>query len=172
MRLKTIAYRGHNPRWSFAPLSGAGAAVHGGRFNPKGVEALYLALSPQGAFLEATQGFSYKFNPLTLCSYDVDCDTILDLTDAAELAAHGVSTAMLQAPWALNLSENTRPQSWRVYDALVSAHAGIVVPSFAHNATPEMKNLVLWRWSEALPLRVSVHDPQGDLPRDQRSWWQ
>jgi len=35
-------YRAHTPRWSFAPLSGAGAAVQGGRFNRKGIEALYL----------------------------------------------------------------------------------------------------------------------------------
>lgn len=170
MRLQTLAYRGHNPRWSFAPLSGAGAAVHGGRFNPKGVETLYLALSPQGAFLEATQGFAYKFNPLTLCSYEIDCDTIVDLTDDETLAAHGLSHAMMQAPWALDLSEGRRPQSWGVYDALVETHAGIVVPSFARNGTPDMKNLVLWRWSDALPLLVRVHDPRGDLPTDQRSW--
>ncbi len=41
MRLRTTVYRAHNPRWSFAPLSGADAARYGGRFNPTGMEALY-----------------------------------------------------------------------------------------------------------------------------------
>ena len=43
MRLRTTVYRAHNPRWSFAPLSGAGAARYGGRFNPTGMEALYTS---------------------------------------------------------------------------------------------------------------------------------
>jgi RES domain-containing protein len=32
--------------------------------------------------------------------------------------------------------------------------AGILVPSFAINATPEMTNLVLWRWGDAAPSRL------------------
>ncbi len=36
VRFQGLAYRAHDPRWSFKPLSGEGAAVHGGRFNPKG----------------------------------------------------------------------------------------------------------------------------------------
>ena len=53
MRFQGATYRAHNPRWSFKPLSGGGAAVHGGRFNPKSVAALYLALDPITAIKES-----------------------------------------------------------------------------------------------------------------------
>jgi hypothetical protein len=42
--LETVAYRVHVPRWSFDPVSGAGAARFGGRLNRPGVPALYLSL--------------------------------------------------------------------------------------------------------------------------------
>jgi RES domain-containing protein len=48
--------------------------------------------------------------------------------------------------------------------------AGILVPSFAPGATPGDDNLVLWDWSNRLPHRVTVFDPTGRLPRNQRSW--
>nr|WP_268238075.1 RES domain-containing protein [Caballeronia grimmiae] len=40
----TTLYRAHTPRWAARPMSGAGAALKGGRFNREGVEALYLSL--------------------------------------------------------------------------------------------------------------------------------
>ena len=65
VRFRGLAYRAHNPRWSWAPTSGEGARLHGGRFNPKGVPALYLSLNTSTAILEATQGFASRFPPLT-----------------------------------------------------------------------------------------------------------
>lgn len=170
MRLQALAYRGHNPRWSFDPTSGAGAAIHGGRFNLRGVEALYLALSPQGAFLEATQGFAYKFNPLTLCTYEVDCEGICDLSTDAARSAAGIALSDLAAPWALDIAEGRRPASWTLYDRLHGDHAGLLVPSFAVNANADMTNLVLWRWSDRLPHKVTVYDPEHRLPKDQSAW--
>jgi RES domain-containing protein len=35
-------------------------ARHGGRFNPLGTPALYTALRPETAWLEAQQGFAFK----------------------------------------------------------------------------------------------------------------
>ena len=78
MRFTGCAFRAHDPRWAFKPRSGEGAALKGGRFNPKRVPALYLALTIEGAVLEASQGFAYKIEPLTLCAYDVDCDDVLE----------------------------------------------------------------------------------------------
>jgi RES domain-containing protein len=64
MRLRTTVYRAHNPRWSFAPLSAAGAARYGGRFNPTGMEVLYTFRRFETAWLEAQQGFAFKAQPL------------------------------------------------------------------------------------------------------------
>lgn len=40
-------FRMLSPRWAFQPLSGAGAARQGGRFNRPGQQALYLSFSTQ-----------------------------------------------------------------------------------------------------------------------------
>ena len=52
-----IFYRYLTPKWAFVPLSGAGAASEGGRFNRAGVEALYLSLPPQTALEEYRQDY-------------------------------------------------------------------------------------------------------------------
>lgn len=83
MRFQGVCYRAHDPRWAISPTSGDGAAIRGARFNPKGVPALYLSTSIEGAIIEASQGFGHKIHPLTICSYDGDCDDIADLTAEA-----------------------------------------------------------------------------------------
>ncbi|KKN86259.1 hypothetical protein LCGC14_0271280 [marine sediment metagenome] len=46
-------YRALNPVYAREPLSGRGAELYGGRFNAKGVAALYTALDPAGALRES-----------------------------------------------------------------------------------------------------------------------
>lgn len=76
MRLTGTVYRAHNPRWSFDPTSGSGAAQYGGRFNPLGMAALYTSRRMETAWREAQQGFPFKAQPLTVCAYEVDCDDV------------------------------------------------------------------------------------------------
>ena len=99
MRFSGCAFRAHDPRWSFSPLSGQGAAITGGRFNLKHQAALYLALDPMTAILEVTQGFSSRLHPLTLCEYDVDCEDIADLCDADAREALGISFDDMACAW-------------------------------------------------------------------------
>ncbi|WP_352965052.1 RES domain-containing protein [Mesorhizobium sp. M0815] len=80
MRLVGTCYRTHDPRWAFKPSSGDGAAIRGARFNPKGVPALYLALTVMTTVKEANQGFAHRIDPCVLCSYEVDCEDITDLS--------------------------------------------------------------------------------------------
>ncbi|MDQ0391773.1 RES family NAD+ phosphorylase [Labrys monachus] len=171
MRFQGLCYRGHDPKWAFSPTSGAGAAIHGGRFNAPGVPALYLALTLEGLFLEVAHGFGHRFEPLTVCTYDVDAEDVVDLrTDDTRRAAE-VTLADLACAWALDRASRRKPASWTATERLTEAGAaGILVPSFASGARPGMDNLVLWRWGDGLPHRVSVHDPSGRLPHDQSSW--
>lgn len=74
-----VFYRYLTPKWAFVPLSGAGAAAEGGRFNRVGVEALYLARAPQTALEEYTQDSSLV-PPATLASYLLSVDGIVDLS--------------------------------------------------------------------------------------------
>jgi RES domain-containing protein len=154
--------------WSFKPLSGDGAAVHGGRFNPKGIPALYLALTIETAIKEAAgDAFAFRINPCVLCCYDVDCGDLVDLRADAGRAEHGVVLADLACEWEFDVLGQREPASWRLARRL-AAHgiAGILVPSFAPGASSRDDNLVLWDWSDRPPHQVRVFDPSGRLPRD------
>jgi RES domain-containing protein len=172
VRFRQTCFRFHDPRWSFAPTSGAGAAIHGGRFNPKGVEALYLALNVDTAFLEISQGFAGKFKPATLIAYDVDCEDIVDLRTSRGRRRESVRLADMASAWFADISAGREPSSWAVAKRLIGrGAAGVLVPSFAAGADPDRhQNLVLWRWGQEPPYRVSACDPDGRLPRDDRSW--
>ena len=171
MRFVGTCYRAHDPRWSFKPTSGEGAAIRGARFNPKGVSTLYLGLSIMTAIKEISQGFSHRLDPTVLCSYDVDCDDILDLSTGQGRAAASVSADDMECAWATALAIGERPDSWSIYDQLiVRGAAGIIVPSYAPGADANDRSLVLWDWGPELPHKVEVFDPSGRLPRDQLSW--
>ena len=167
MRWQGTAYRAHDPRWAWAPLSGEGAAAKGGRFNPVGVKALYLALTIEGMFLEMGHGFAHRFEPLTICTYDVDVADVIDLCSEAGRVAQGVDRAALDCAWLHDRACGRKPACWDVAEALIAqGAAGLLVPGFARGARPDMANLVLWRWGSALPYKVAVHDPGGRLARD------
>ena len=145
--------------------------MYGGRFNPKGMEALYTARRLETAWLEAQQGFAFKAQPMTICVYAVDCEDILDLTDPHERARLGVSEANLSCPWEDLASKGENPPSWTLARRLAGAGAaGILVGSFAPGATGADVNAVFWRWSDSRPHMVKVIDEQNRLPRDDSSW--
>jgi RES domain-containing protein len=171
LRFRGIVYRAHNPRWAFSPLSGEGAARTGGRFNRPGTPALYVSLTLETAVREATQGFLRKFDPLTLCSYDVDCEDVADLTSERERSVLSLAAADLACAWKLLADESKPVPSWVVAERLLRAgRAGILVRSFAPGAREADVNLVLWHWGDRRPHRVTLHDPERRLPRNQKSW--
>jgi len=143
LRLRTRVYRAHHPRWAFARHSGEGAARHGGRFNPKGMPALYTSQRVETAWLEAQQGFPFKPQPLTICAYEVDCEDIVDLTEPGELARLAIAPADLSAPWEDLASKGKLPPSWAMARRLVAdGAASIVVPSLAPGAGGADVNVV------------------------------
>ena len=164
MRFEGLVYRAHNPRWAFAPTSGEGAARFGGRFNPKGVAALYTSLRLETAWLEAQQGFAFKAQPMTMVAYAVDCADVADLTDPALRGEIGCA-------WEDLASRRLAVPSWQMAERLkAEGMAAALVPSFAARARPDDVNLVLWRWGEDLPHRVVAVDAHGRLPKDDISW--
>jgi len=171
VRLRGTVYRAHNPRWSFAPTSGEGAARYGGRFNPVRIPALYTSLRMETAWREAQQGFAFKAQPLTICAYEVDCANVADLTDPAARARLAVGLSDLACPWESLALRGLEPPSWSLSRRLIAAGAAaIIVPSFAPGAIADDRNVVFWRWSANLPCRVIVIDEEGRLPRNDLSW--
>ncbi len=164
MRFEGIAYRILNPIYANEPTSGEGARLTGGRFNRAGVPTLYLATTVQGAADEAAHGLRDKFDPVTICSYEVDCDDIVDLSTPGERTRHGTHLRQLNCGWRDLKGRGLPVPSWELADRLISGgDAGILVPSFAVGASPGQTNLVLWRWSSRRPHRVRVYDPEGRL---------
>jgi len=171
LRITTVPrhfYRYLTPKWAYLPLSGAGAASAGGRFNRPGVEALYLSAEPDTALAEYKQGSSLP-RPATLAAYE------LELADVIDLSA-GYDPDHWAAPWAdwncdwrwIARVEHKVPPSWQLGDeAIRSGAAGLLFPS-THQA--DGTNLVVFGANLTTADRLAVHDPDGMLPKDQRSW--
>ena len=164
MRFRGIAYRAHNPQWSWSPLSGEGARLHGGRFNPAGVPALYVSLSPLTAVLEMTQ-LRQPMQPILLCSYEVDIEPIFDPLDPEQRKAHAVTDSELLCPgWRTSALGGGIPASHALAERLIAAgYAGMRYPSFAPGAGRDDLNLVLWRWGSGRPHRVRLIDDERRL---------
>ena len=131
-------------RHQFSPMSGEGARLYGGRWNRKGVRALYLAADAVTAVAEYYQGLP---KPGTLVPYHLDAAAIADLTTRTAEPCDARIREALTANWkALALLDHQTPPSWALADDLIAAGAqGALVPSVQN---PGGRNLVLWHWHE------------------------
>jgi RES domain-containing protein len=123
------------------------------------------------AIKEASQGLALKIEPLVLCSYEVDCEDIVDLTTTAGLKTARVAVDDLACGWMMLAHQRKAPPTWTMAKRLIAdGVAGVIAPSFAPGASVDDRNLILWRWGPDKPHRISVHDPSGRLPKNQLSW--
>ena len=165
IRYEGKLYRALNPIFARQPLSGRGAAIYGGRFNPKGVPALYLSLSVVTALREANQVGNLQ--PTTLVSYDAEIDTLFDCRDIAALAAEGMTADALAAPtWRDEMKAVGEAKAQGFARRLMSTgHNGLIVRSFAPGSTADDMNLVLWQWGDSSPARLVLIDDENRLSR-------
>lgn len=146
-----------SPRWHQDPLSGAGAARAGGRWNPPGMPALYLSADHATAIAEYMQALVH---PGTLAPYDIDAEAILDLTDPIVRTRLEFDGALLDVPWRrMRDIDRIDPPGWDLArEAAAAGLQGCRVPSVQAKGI----NLVLWRWG-IKGARVTLIDPAGDL---------
>lgn len=156
-------FRALNPRWAAQPLSGAGAAAFGGRFNGLGVPALYCSLSPIAALREANQVGDLQ--PTVLVSYRADIATVFDSRSDLSLRDWGITAEGLANPgWRSAMRDAGRAPTQSFADQLIAAgFAGLLVPSFARGATADDFNLVLWRWGAGPPAHLELIDDEDRL---------
>lgn len=157
-------YRALNPVYARDPLSGRGAQLHGGRFNPKGMPALYTALDPATALREANQVGSLQ--PTVLVSYKADIGPIFDTRTTTELDRHKLSSETSADPgWRAKMLGGQLVPTQDFARALVNAgFAGLLISSFAKGASPVNLNIVLWRWTGA-GCALDVVDDENRLGR-------
>ena len=156
-------YRALNPIHAREPLSGRGAALYGGRFNPKGTPALYASLSPITALREANQVGNLQ--PTTLVAYDAEIEAIFDARDPVALAGEGMDPVTLAAPtWRDEMKAigEARTQSF-ARNLIAAGFQGLLVRSFAAGMGEDDLNLVLWRWGDVAPARLVLIDDEGRL---------
>lgn len=163
-----VFYRYLTPKWAFVPLSGAGAASEGGRFNRVGMEALYLSRAPQTALEEYRQDSSLV-PPATLASYMVSLGSVVDLSQGFDPEHWAGDWAQWDCPWRkIARIDKALPPSWLLADRVITqGHKGILFPSIRH---PGGTNLVIFHSNLTAADRLQVHDPDGRLPKDQSSW--
>jgi RES domain-containing protein len=156
-------FRALNPVYAREPLSGRGAALYGGRFNAKGVPALYASLSPLTALREANQVGSLQ--PTLLVSYEAEFERIFDARDMDALFAEGMDAPGLCAlTWRDEMKAGGEARTQAFARRLVAAgYAGLLVRSFARGAGENDLNLVLWAWSDSAPSRLALIDDEGRL---------
>ncbi len=159
--LKARLWRMLTVRWQAEPLSGAGAANMGGRWNRPGLPALYLSFDHSTAIAEFHQSL---VRPGTLTAYDVKAKSIADLTapDAPDqfVFDRHMPWCEWRSLWAIKGEE---PPTWALADRLrAQGAAGAIVPSVQSKGG---RNLILWDWSagEGESAQVRVIDPLAEL---------
>jgi RES domain-containing protein len=156
-------YRAINPVFARAPMSGRGAERYGGRFNPKGVPALYTATTVLTALRESNQVGDLQ--PTTLVCYRAEIEMVFDARDTAALGAAGLDEASLaDRTWRdqMKKSGEARTQGF-ARNLIAEGYNGLLVRSFAKGFDPGDMNLVLWRWGESGPSRLELIDDEDRL---------
>lgn len=160
-------YRVHSPKWAHLPTSGAGAASQGGRLNRKGVDALYLSLETETALAEYQQT-SPLLPPGTIASYQVELSQIVDFSGGYN-SNWDPLWEEFSCDWRrMVFNDKIEPPTWVLSDMVQAAGAkGILFPSMAQ---PGGSNLVVFNGMLQPGDQLAVHDPKGELPKDQSSW--
>jgi RES domain-containing protein len=156
-------YRALNPIYAREPLSGEGARRYGGRFNPKGVPALYCSLSIMTAVREANQVGSLQ--PTTLVAYEAELESVFDATVEGSLIAEGMSASAIRAPtWRDEMRAVGEARTQAFARSLMSrGYSALLVPSFARGASTLDVNMVIWQWGREAPARLTLIDDEGRL---------
>ncbi|WFU05867.1 RES domain-containing protein (plasmid) [Rhizobium sp. CB3171] len=165
MRYEGKLYRALNPIYARQPLSGRGAELYGGRFNPKGMPALYTSLSVLTALREANQVGSLQ--PTTLVSYDAALEKVFNSRDEDALQAEGMDADAIADPtWRDQMKATGEARTQRFARRLAAAgYQGLLVRSFAPGATADDMNLVLWTWGASASARLTLIDDENRLGR-------
>jgi RES domain-containing protein len=165
-KLNVVAYRVHDPKWAFAPASGAGAGMHGGRANRPGVNALYLSLELETALAEYKQTDAL-LEPALMVSYQISAESVVDFRGGFSSEWDPLWQDFYCDWRRMHFNEGIEPPSWVLGDQVLAAGSrGILFKSIVTGGT----NLVLYNDALTGADSIVVHDPNQALPKNQDSW--
>lgn len=137
--LRRVAFRSAGTRYANETdlLSGVGAGNYGGRWNPRGLPAIYVSLDPVTAVKEAYQEFSEAgfqaktIRPRVFAGLSIRLKQVLDLTDRQVRRALGFTLEdLITEDWAA--IQDAGQESWTQAIGRGAARArfeGLLVPS-------------------------------------------
>ena len=162
-------YRMNTPRYASTPLSGAGSAKGGGRFNRIGLGALYLSLDELTAVKEYKQTAPH-LPPGTLCSYTGNLPPLVDLRELKNDPSrwHDIWQDW-NMDWRLAKADGlVDPATWDMADLAIDAG----VPGIIFESTVNIGGINVVLFVDALRGigTIDVNDPNAALPVDQASW--
>jgi RES domain-containing protein len=161
-----ILWRAYVPRWAHLPLSGDGAALFGGRWNPVGAPTIYAARELSTAWAEYNQGFVQ--HPALIAQLRLTGAQLADLTSEEEMRKLRISADIHRCEWRAILDEGRRPETHALREQLLEeGFEGVIYPSFM---SPGGTCVALWRWNVEGGPRLKVVDPEGRLPKTPASW--
>lgn len=161
------AYRMHSPKWASEPVSGRGAAQHGGRANRPGLAALYLALDYDTAIKEFIRR-SELLHPGTLVSYQLNLAPVVDFRRGFNKSWEPIWEDF-NCDWEkLWFNDRIEPPSWVIGDSVVEAGAKGIIFNSVKNLGGH--NLVIYTNQLDESDLLNVIDPNCTLPKNQNSW--
>lgn len=150
------------------PLSGEGAARHGGRANRPGVAAIYLALELETAVKEYQQ-LSPLLPPGTLVTYQVTLETIVDFRNGYDASTWDPIWEDFACDWReLWFNQRIEPPSWVIGDEVMAGGASGIL--FRSRLVEGGTNLVVYPAMVAGNDAVTIFYPGQALPKNQDSW--
>lgn len=161
-------YRAHTPKWASEPLSGAGAALHGGRLNRPGMHALYLSTTQAAALAEYQQD-EPMMPPCMLVAYRASITSVVDFRNGFAPGIWDPLWQDLGCNWrGLAMFDGVEPPSWNLGDiVLANRHSAIIYPS---QRIVGGINIVIFTGALRTEDFLDVIDPGKVLPHDRSSW--
>lgn len=140
LTFKGPMWRAVDPEFSRRPLSPIGSMISGGRFNPVGIPAIYLASDPFTALLETNPYNEPIGRAMTLIPVELDTSGLADFTDPAICEALEVDRQRLDEPW--SQVPGTSSYTQQIYHRIIGlGYAGI---KFRSRANPYQFNIAMW----------------------------
>ena len=166
LTIRQLLWRAYVPQWAHDPLSGAGAALFGGRWNALGQPCFYAARELSTAWAEYNQGLVQ--HPATIVRLVLSNARLADLTDESFCRVMTVKPAIHKTEWRAAFDAGRVPKTHQVAKRLLDQdYDGVIYPSFmSHGGSC----VALWRWNTENTPRLRAIDPQRRLPKGPASW--